>query len=40
MCHAYTFFGDIKALLGREVLNKTSLVYVPKKNHLEIRLDP
>jgi len=39
MCHAYTFFGEVKPLLGREVLNKTSLVYIPKKNHLEIRPD-
>jgi len=40
MCHAYTFFGEVKPLLDREVLNKISLVYIPKNNHLEIRPDP
>ena len=30
MCHANTFFGDVWPLLGREVINKTSMFYNAK----------
>lgn len=40
LCHAYTVLKKVKPLLGREVLNKTSFIYTPKKNYLEIKPYP
>lgn len=40
MCHAYTFFGDVRPLLGREVINKTSMFYNAKEDYVEIKPAP
>ncbi len=40
LCHAYTVLKSVKPLLGREVLNKTSFIYLPKRDYLEVKPDP
>ena len=37
ICHAYTFFGDVRPLLGREVINKTNMFYNAKEDYVEIK---